>query len=204
MPITRRKVVGASALGGSLLGYAYRDPLELGVLGALRGYPGPGDGELPGTELGFKARAVEGRSLVGEEYRLDIALITSRDEASALSLDRMDDEIRAFVDETGFDGSSLLAVQVIGSADSKGVRFVGVERLKDGTLHSYSCVTRPSRHDDAYLYGWLVRVDTGSHSGVARHSHGAPESTGWRPGDELRHRQRRALPFDHLHVRYPI
>lgn len=146
--------------------------MELAVLGTLRGCPGPGDGELPGTELGYESRAVEGLNLVGEVQRSDLALITSREEASALSLEGVDDEVRAFVEETAFDGSSLLAVQVIGSADSEGVRFVGVERLKDGTLHSYSCVTRPSRHDDAYLYGWLVRVETASHSGVARHSHG--------------------------------
>lgn len=170
---TRRKIVGVGALvAGSIVGYARRDQLEIAVLGSLRGCPGPGDGELVGTELGFDAHAVEGQSLIRDEPTSAIALLTSHDDTASLSPDGMDEETRAFVEDTDFDGSSVLAIQVIGSRQSNGVRFVGVERLEDGTLHSYSCVTRPSRHDDAYPYGWLVRVDTSSHSGVARHSHG--------------------------------
>lgn len=172
--ITRRRLVtgGAVAAGSALgIGYAYRDRVEIAVLGTIRGCPGPGDADLSGAELDFDARAVEGQPLIEGEQAAGIALVTSRDDAAVLSIDRRE-ELYEFVEDTEFDHSSLLAVQVIGSAQSEGVRFVGVERLKDGTLHSYSCVTRPSGHDDAYLYGWLVRVDTTSHAGVARHSHG--------------------------------
>ncbi|MFC6904434.1 hypothetical protein [Halalkalicoccus tibetensis] len=172
--ITRRRLVtgGAVAAGSILgLGYAYRERVELAVLGTIRGCPGPGDAELPGTELGYEVRAVEGEPLIGGEYAPDIALLTSSDDVESLSLDGRS-EPREFVEGTDFEGSTLIAVQVIGSGQSEGVRFVGVERLKDGTLRSYSCVTRPSGHDDAYPYGWLVRADTASHSEVARHTHG--------------------------------
>lgn len=170
--ITRRRLVagGAVAAGSVLgLGYAVRDRVELAVLGSLRGCPGPGDAELPGTELEYEALALEGQPVLEDEQAAGIALLESPDDAEALSLDEGDR--RAFVEETDFGRSTLLAVQVIGSYHSEGVRFVGVERLKDGTLCSYSCVTRPSGHDDAYLYGWLVRVGTTSHAGAARHTH---------------------------------
>lgn len=144
--ITRRRLVtgGAVAAGSALgIGYAYRDRVEIAVLGTIRGCPGPGDADLSGTELDFDARAVEGQPLIEGEQAAGIALVTSRDDAAVLSIDRRE-ELYEFVEDTEFDHSSLLAVQVIGSAQSEGVRFVGVERLKDGTLHSYSCVTRPS------------------------------------------------------------
>lgn len=172
-PITRRRLVagGAVAAGSVLgLGYAVRDRAELAVLGSLRGCPGPGDAELPGTELEYEALAVEGQRVIEDEQAAGIELLDSSGDAELLSLDGGDR--REFVEETDFERESVLAVQVSGSYHSEGVRFVGVERLKDGTLHSYSCVTRPSGHDDAYLYGWLVRVGTASHSGVARHTHG--------------------------------
>lgn len=170
--ITRRRLVtgGAVAAGSVLgLGYAYRERVELAVLGSLRGCPGPSDAELPGTELEYEALAVEGRPVIEDEQAAGIALLESPDDAEILSLDEGDR--REFVEETDFERESVLAVQVIGSYHSEGVHFVGVERLKDGTLCSYSCVTRPSGHDDAYLYGWLVRVGTASHSGAARHTH---------------------------------
>lgn len=169
----RRRVAGGAVAAGSVLGlgYAYRERVKLAVLGSLRGCPGSGDAELPGRELEYATLAIEGQPLIEDDYVPDIALLTSSDDAESLSLDGRA-ELRGFVEETDFGRQSVLAVQVIGSAQSEGVRSVGVERLKDGTLCFYSCVTRPSGHDDACPYGWLVRVGTASHSGVARHTHG--------------------------------
>ncbi|WP_331235756.1 hypothetical protein [Natronorarus salvus] len=135
------------------------------ALARVRGCPRPAE------SLEYEYRVEGDADTLGSGYRPALALFTNAEEASERRSTELSNAGNKFVVRTDFDEQCLLVAQVIGSGSSSGLHVTGVETIDDG-LRSYSCVTRPSRHDDAFLYTFLIRVDPGDDDQiVAEHVH---------------------------------
>ncbi|WP_435159805.1 hypothetical protein [Haladaptatus sp. DFWS20] len=125
------------------------------------------------TSLSYTVhRRVDNGVLLKGDFSSGLALVTDAAGLDQFRTDWQTAEDKAFFEATDFSASFLLGPQIITSGDSTGIDIVDVVQTPDGAVHSYSYVENPSMQDDAFLRGFVVRVErTGTPPTEAHHMH---------------------------------
>jgi hypothetical protein len=142
---------------------------SIGVLGATgvagygllrRGSSGYPETPADATSLSYTVhRRIDGHLLGDDDFGAGIALVTEAAGLNQFRTEWQTAEDEAFIEATDFSTSFILGPQIVTSGDSTGIALVDVVQTPDGAVHSYSHVKSPSMQDDAFLRGFLVRVE---------------------------------------------